>query len=400
MRDSYDIVIVGAGIAGVSAAREIAKSGCGVRALLVSAEDRPPYKRTKISKNIAAGFDRDAFPLETAEWYEANGIDLVVGREAERLDLENRTVVVAGGSTVRWEKLILATGGEAALPEQFPKDNARIHRIRYARDAERLISSASSSSDFLVVGMGVLGVEVSEQLASMGKRVVLLGRSEQLMPRELNRAAAKRMEGLFRDAGVELAFSSELQAVVAGGGAVTARFGGGEHRFDQIVVCVGMAPSLELARSAGIPTATGILVDEHLQTRVPSVYACGDVAEHGKGYRTHLWHAAELQGQTAAHNALGGAREYRRPEFRLKCEIFGHYFFSAAKPAVESGALEYHDEDRYLCLYVRDGRVNGLIMIDDAEHAKFYQRAVFERRPIDRVLGVFRRENTPQGRIG
>lgn len=376
----YDIVIIGGGIAGVSAARTIAASGAGVSTLLVGGEDRPPYKRTKISKNIAAGFLPDAFALESEEWYESHGIDLLVGTAALRVDYGVHRVVLEDGRSVQYSKLILATGGTAAVPVDVPGDHPRVHTIRAAKDVERLVEAVSDSRDVLVVGMGVLGVEVAEQLSSMGKAVVLLGRSKTLMPRELNGTAAGRLAELFRKAGVELVFDATVEVVAGLPDAVQTTVAGTRRRFDHLVYCVGMRPAGELASRSRIATATGILVDDYLSTSAPDVYACGDVAEHRDGYRTHLWHAAELQGEVAAANALGESRRYDRLNFRLKCEVFDHYFFSAGKPSQPDGyeILEHEDGERYLCFYFRDGALVGVVMVDDKDRAKTYQVAVRE----------------------
>lgn len=376
----YDIVIIGGGIAGVSAARTIAASGSGVSALLISGEDRPPYKRTKISKNIAAGFAPDAFALEAGDWYETHGIDLVVGTAAQRIDHGDQRVVLEDGRWVGYSKLILATGGAATTPLDVPDSHPRIHTIRVAADVERLIGALSSSSEVLVVGMGVLGVEVAEQLSTMGKHVVLLGRSSILMPRELNEPAAHRLARLFREAGVELIFESTAELVSETTEFVDVSVAGTRRRFDHLVYCVGMRPAGELAAKSGIETATGVLVDDHLATSAANVYACGDVAEHRDGYRTHLWHAAEFQGEVAAANALGENRRYDRLNFRLKCEVFDHYFFSAGKPARPDGyeILEYDEGGMYLCLYLLEGALAGVVMVDDKDRAKIYQAAVRE----------------------
>lgn len=391
MRDSYHIVIVGGGIAGISAAREIAHSESRVDTLLITAEDRPPYKRTKISKNISTGFSRDAFALEAEEWYGAGGIDLAVGASASDIDTVARKLVLQDGRTVGFEKLILATGGNANWPEGLDPTHPRLHRVRSAADAERLMAAMRGADSALVAGMGVLGVEVAEQLSKMGKSVTLVGRSHALMPRELNLPAADRLRSLFESNGVKLVFGSDVTSVRAGSAAVDIRMDRSESTVDHAIFCIGMSPSVDLARNSGLAVRSGILVDEYLRTNVAGVFACGDAAEHPRGYRTHLWHAAELQGEVAAANALGARRRYDKPRFRLKCEVFGHYFFSTGIPDNQSEIerSEHRLGDAYVCFYLRAGNLESVVMVDDPEHAKEYQQAVRDRWSFDRLKKSF-----------
>ena len=389
VQQRYDIVIVGGGIAGVTAARTIAESEASASTLLVSGEDRPPYKRTKISKNVASGFSRDAFAIEPSEWYADHGIDLLIGTTVDRIDPTTHRVSLSDGRSVEYGAVILATGGEAVRPAEA--DHPRVHTVRAAGDVGRLLASTTPSDEILVVGMGVLGVELAEQLALRGARITLLGRSRVLMPRELNDEAAARLDRLFRDAGVALEYGSTLSHVSVGEDGLEAMWRDRRHRFDHIIYSIGMRPAGTLAVKSGIPTATGILVDHYLETGVAGIYAAGDVAEQHDGYRTHLWHAAEHQGEIAARNALGETVRFDRPNFRLKCEVFGHYFFSAGKPEDPSSypTVEHDDGTRYLCFYLQNGTLAGMVMVDDKPNAKAYQRAVREGCDLETLRSEF-----------
>jgi NAD(P)H-nitrite reductase large subunit len=161
--------------------------------------------------------------------------------------------------------------------------------------------------------------------------------------------------------------------------------------FDMVVFCIGVAPRIELAKGAGLSVNTGILVDEHLRTSEPTIYAAGDCAEHRDGSLTDLWHAAEYQGVVAAKNAMGHAMEFDNPPFRLKCEVFGAYFFSINKPRnpLDYGIEEHESGPRYQCFYFSDDELVSAIMVNDKERAKEYQQAVRERWDRDRVVETF-----------
>jgi NADPH-dependent 2,4-dienoyl-CoA reductase/sulfur reductase-like enzyme len=241
--------------------------------------------------------------------------------------------------------------------------------------------------------MGVLAVEMAEQLSSIGKKVTLAGATGQLIPRNLNDRAAEIMEQLLADSGVRLRYREEVLAIEKrskGGYSVsTIRE---STSYDMVIACIGVAPDLALAREAGIEIGRGIRVDPRQRTSVPGIYAAGDVAEDKNGTVTQLWHAAEYQGAIAGLNAIGVERESDLRPFRMKCEVFGTYFFSIAKPKDLNGIEidERESADHYHCFYYSDDRLSGAVMVHDKPRAKLYEQAVREQWDRARVDSEFR----------
>jgi len=293
---------------------------------------------------------------------------------------------MASGKVLRWNSLLLATGG-AARRIDGPDHSAGVHVVHTAADVEDLIADLDSNERVLVVGGGVLGVEISDQLASRGLDVSLAVAGERLMPRQLNEHASEILLGEFGAAGVGVTFGCPIWEYDNG---TTNRFSvtisGVAKGFDRVIAAIGIIPDVELARRAGLSTSRGILVNDHLETSEPGVYAAGDVAEHPDGSITHLWHAAEHQGRIAAQNILGADRSDVDVPFRLKCEVFGRYFFSIGMP-VEGGDVEAVEDAAayYRCLYFVKDRLVAVMMIDDPDRAKTYERAVRERWDRERV---------------
>jgi NAD(P)H-nitrite reductase large subunit len=390
-RAHWDIIVVGNGIAGFSAAKAAREKSADRSVLLVGEEDRLPYKRTKLSKSIASGFERDAFQLRPADWYASHGIELMVGRRVTAIDVEGHRLALDGGAILSWDKLVLATGATPVRPAFVPDDLPQVFLFRSAALTDRLIAALRTAQVACVVGMGVLGVEVAAELVTMNKEVRLVGDCDQLMPRQLNRTAAEMLQTEFATRGVELVFRGRV-ADLADGGARALRLHLRERSLqaDVCVFCVGVMPNVSLAAGAGLRVGRGILVDERMGTSHPDVYAAGDVSEHTDGTVTGLWHAAESQGGIAGANAVGGDLTNPGLPFRLKCEVFGRYFFSVGKPpekAADGFDLEEHTTgSMYRCLYLRDGLLHGVVMVDDADRAKAYERAVRERWTRERTL--------------
>ncbi len=391
--DTWDIVVVGAGIAGVSAVRTLAEQGNGRRVLLVNGERNPPYKRTKLSKNIAKGFSPSEFQLEPAEWYEEHGITLRTGATVEEIVPADRKIRLSDGSEHRYEALILATGSEPLYPQTVrPHETDSFFVVRSELDIERLTQAARKAKQILIDGMGVLAIEVAAELRKLKKQVTLVGATPQVMPRHLNTRAGEIMEEFLTSNGVKLRFQEEILSFEPRKkGGYTVAMIRETGSYDMIVFCIGVAPRVELAKAAGLEVGLGIVVDEYLRTSDPAIYAAGDCAEHVGGHVTDLWHAAEYQGAIAARNALGLSSAFDDPAFRLKCEVFGSYFFSVDKPRMplDHGIEERESGSRYQCFYFDEEELCGAIMVNDKDRAKEYERAVRERWNRERVIATF-----------
>jgi len=370
MNSRRRVVIVGAGIAGFTAAKTLAEMRNGTEIVLVNNEDRPPYKRTKVSKNVAVGFTRDDYALAAPDWYGSSGIRLLDGQRVIGINARAHKLTLDSGADLEWDAILLATGSTAVPPSFRVEEAAALpHVVRTAADVDRLRRALAHAGSVLVVGGGVLGVELAEQMRLSGARVTLSVRGSRLMPRELDERASKHLSSLLAENGVTLAASPA------------------EGRFDTIIYCVGSRADVQLARESGVAVRDGILVDRYLQTNIAAIFAAGDAAEHSDGAMTHLWHAAEYQGALAAQNIsalLSGAadqmRPFDNPAFRLKCEVFGHYYFSVGRLSRDGNGtrIDAQDGERYRSYSFVGDRLTGAVMIDDADRAKQYQTAVRE----------------------
>jgi len=399
------VVIVGAGIAGFTAAKTLAALGSSVEIVLINGEDRIPYKRTKLSKNMVRPFARDAFALAEASWYSESGIELVNGRQVVTLDTREKSLTLDTGETLDWDAAILATGSEPVRLEGDAFSGMPVLTVRRAADVEQMLHAIEGTHDLLVIGGGVLGVEVSEQLTRMGHRVTFCIAAARVMANQLNERASADLAELLDSNGIELLLGHQITGLSLDREKIGTVIDSTNRRFDAVIACVGVRPSVELARGAGLGTRRGILVDQYLETSEPGVFAAGDAAEHARGFLSYLWHAAEYQGELAGRNAAayldvipGQPKSiFDNPPFRLKCEVFDRYYFSAgvlpgvnlSSPAAADGfrlVEEEADGNRYRLFSFHDSRLVGAIMINDHDRAKSYQAAVREGWTESRVM--------------
>jgi NADPH-dependent 2,4-dienoyl-CoA reductase/sulfur reductase-like enzyme len=252
------------------------------------------------------------------------------------------------------------------------------------------MKAARKAKKVLISGMGVLSVEIAYELHRLGKKITLVGATPQLLPRQLNLRAAEMLESLVTDAGIRLHFQEEILSFdrrKKGGYNVSMIRNSGS--FDIIILAVGIRPRKELAAEAGLATSTGIRVNRSLRTSNPDIFAAGDVAEHEGGHMTWLWHAAEYQGRIAGANAAGADEVYDFRPFRFRMEVFGNYFFSVRKPRAldmaEMEEFEFENGSTYRAFYFRDEELSGIVMANDSDNAKLYERAAQERWSLDRA---------------
>ncbi len=389
---SFDVVVIGAGVAGLTAARAAVAEGAE-RVLLVNGEDRAPYKRTKVSKHLTAPYATDAFALMARP---EPGLERIDARVAA-IDPASRSLRLEGGGRVRFGALVLATGAVAS--HRFAPSSLV---LRDAADGDRLNRLASDARSAAIIGGGVLGVEVADQLLRRGLEVTLFSRASALMDTLLGAEPARWLTELAAQRGVQVALGatvSEVEALERGFRVCADRLC---VEADLVVECSGSAPDTRLARASGLAVEQGVIVDGALASSAPGIFAAGDCAQLPGGRVPHLWHEAEDQGATAGRNAArfasGRTRvpHPHRPR-RLKCEVFDRYLFSL-EPGLLSdapGLLTVREPERWLQLGFVDGALCAVVMTGDKPRAKDYERAVWEGISAEEARARFGIDGSP-----
>lgn len=295
------MLLVGGGVAAARCARTLRRNRFEGSILLVGEEPVPPYNRPPLSKELLRGEgSEELIAAEPPGWYERHSVQLLTATLVERLDAGERRAVLSDGRTVRFERCLIATG---ARPNELPvPGGGSALLLRTAEDALRLrdAAAAAAGGPALVVGGGLIGVEVASGLAALGLRPTIVERTDALwagsMGRLLSDWAAERLAA----AGVSVRLGAGVDALDA-----DAAWLDGERLPAGLVVAgVGVSPRDELARDAGIDTARGIAVGGNQRTSQPAIWAAGDVARV-EGSLVEHWHAAREAGERAALSMLG-----------------------------------------------------------------------------------------------
>jgi 3-phenylpropionate/trans-cinnamate dioxygenase ferredoxin reductase subunit len=365
------IVVVGASVAGGTAAATLRGEGYEGRLVLIGAEDLPPYERPPLSKEVLRGEQPfESTFLRPAGWWEEQGIETRLATHVDRLDAGEREVVLAGGERLVFDRAIVATGGRNRRLSIPGAGLEGVFDLRHAEDAERIHQAARAGGRAVLVGMGFIGAEVAASLRHLGVDVTVIELFETALYRVLGAEIGRTIEDMHRDHGVEMVFndtvkrfegSGRLERVVTDNGrAIECSFA---------VVGVGTDPAAEPMQGRGIGVDGAIEVDAQLRTAIPGVFAAGDVASHdhpvfGRIRVEHYDNAVKM-GQTAARNALGRAEIFDDPHWFWSDQYDSNIQMSGYAPTWDRMVIRGSLSQRSYCAFLlQGGRLRSAISMD------------------------------------
>lgn len=397
-RSIVSVVVIGNGIAGVTAADFLRRGHPDCEIHVVGAEPHGLYNRMGISRLVYGRSAMQGLYLLPEQWYDEHGVTAWLNTWATGIHLRSQLVRLGTGEKLPYDRLVLAMGSSAAMPDIPGLNRPGSVVLRSAADAMRIRSYVQErrARHAVVAGGGLLGLEAAYCLHQLGLRVTVLERGTRLLSKQIDARCSQLVAEHFARAGITITHKAET-AEVRGDPAVTGvRFKDGRILSCEVfLAATGIRPNIELARDAGLPVGKGVLVDDRMQTRVPGVYAAGDVAEHG-GRVLGLWPVATEQAEAAAVNALGGDRTVpvETPPTILKGVELELFSIGPVDPGPgdEVVVIERPALPPYRRLVVSRGRAVGATVLGHhpADLAAV-QKAVREQRRVGPVaLGVLR----------
>ncbi|WP_371053272.1 NAD(P)/FAD-dependent oxidoreductase [Rhodococcus gordoniae] len=345
MSGEETFLIVGAGLAGARLAEELRARDCPGRILLIGAEEHLPYERPPLSKDYFAGRKQLAdFTVHDGDWYRDHRVELLLGTKVTAIDPAAHTVTLPDGSTLRYDKLALATG---STPRTVPipgADAERVYVMRTVEDSDALLAAIHGETDhagwLAIIGAGWIGMEIAANARGRGAGVVVAESAKQPLLGALGEEMGAVFADLHRAHGVDLRTSTSVREIVAYDGRASGiRFGDGSVvPADAVLVAVGAQPNIDLARDAGLAVDDGVLVDASLRTSDPDIVAVGDIAsvDHPllrSRVRVEHWANALNQPAVAAATMLGREAAYDRlPYFFTDQYDLGMEYVGLAPP--------------------------------------------------------------------
>ena len=384
-------VIVGASLAGASAAATLRQEGFDGEVILIGAESRYPYERPPLSK----GYLRGDVPFEKAlvrptAFYEDNRIELRLGTRAARIDAGARVVHCEGGAQVAYDTLLIATGVRNRRPPIPGLSLDGVFSLRSVEDADAMRSHLVAGRRALVIGMGFIGCEVAASLRQKGVEVVALEPAPTPLFRVLGQQVGDVVGAIHRDHGVDTIFGDVVTAFE--GDRRVERVITREGRrieCDFVVAAVGVEPAVECLAETGIELDNGVVVDEYCRSSAAEIYAAGDVANHfhplfGQRMRIEHWQNAMRQGAAAARSMLGKGVPYDdihwfwSDQFDMNLQYAG--FHREAQEIVIRGSIARRE---FLAFYLNDGRVDAIAAVNRGKELRRAMPLIKARTVVD-----------------
>ena len=360
------IVIVGAGHCGGRSALGLREAGWAGPVVLIGDETEAPYERPPLSKGVLCG-EPFAASLASAARYAQAGIEWIAGRSVEAIDRAAKSVVLDDGRRIGYHAVLLATGGRARRLAIPGADLPGVVSLRTLADANALAPRLAAGARVAVIGGGFIGLEVAASARTRGCAVRVLEAAPRLLGRAVPEAIAARVRSLHEARGIGVCTGIPPVGFERDGAALRVRLADGSTvAADTIVVGIGIAPNVELAESAGLACANGIVVDAGLRTDDPAIFAAGDVAAFpsalsGRRVRLESWHNAEDHARVAAANLAGGNESvgatpwFWSDQFDHQLQIAGDPSIAAStvtRPLADGATIDFH--------LAADGRITGL----------------------------------------
>ncbi len=389
-------IIVGAGVAGMTAAMAIRRLDAEGTVTVLTDEEHPFYARIRLPELLSGSVAAEALVLKKPQWYERNRIELRTGEMAVDIDPSARVLVTSKGASERYDALLLATGSRANVPPVEGTDRPCVFTLRTMADALSIRERVGSGGRRVcVIGGGVLGLEASYHMLRAGNAVEVVEFFPRLLPKQTDADASAMFQRRLESLGLAFHLSGRTTAIVGDGAPEAVVLEDGRRvACDTVLISAGVRPTVKLATRLGLRIGRGTVVDDRMWTGVPDVYAAGDLIEH-RGVTYGIWPPAERQGEVAGTNMAGGQAVYEGSTISNVLKVVGVDLFAAGDidPAGIKQSVVERDPARgvYRKLVLDDGRIVGAILLGDANDQRRVLRAIESGRDVRAHLDSIRR---------
>ena len=384
------VVIVGNGIAGVTAARHVRKASAEARITMVSDETALPYARTALMYVYMGSLTQAHTQMYPERFWADNRIERVQDR-AVALDPVRQRLALGDGGEMAYDRLLVATGSVPAIPDWPGADLPGVQGLYHLADLEQMEASTRAAKRAVVVGGGLIGVELAEMLRTRGVAVTFLVREGRYLPRVLSEPESAMIETEIRRHGVDLRLGAEVARVEGDGRAESVVTTGGDQLAAEFVgVGTGVRPHVGWLGGA-VEIGRGVLVDRQLRASAENVWAAGDCAElrdPPPDVRAvePIWYSARLQGATAGLGMAGRPRDYAPGVYYNSAKFFDLEWQVYGATGGDGDDWERADAGRSLRIRHRDGQVQGVSALGARLRQDVCTRWIAEEWPLDRAV--------------
>ncbi len=372
------LVLIGNGMAGIRTLEELLKIAPDLYDITVfGAEPWCNYNRIMLSPVLAGEKTIEEIMLNDDSWYEENNITLYKGKRITKIDRLKQTVAADDGTEVAYDRLLLGTGSQPFILPVPGKELAGVVSFRDIQDVHSMLDVSKENGHAVVIGGGLLGLEAANGLLQQGMKVTVVHLLDRLMEKQLDDASAVMLKESLEQRGINFLMEAETEAIIGQSAVEKIRFKDGTELYtDLVVMAVGIRPNTDLAKSAGLHCARGVVVNDTMQTYDPHIYAVGECVEHRNQCYGLVAPLFEMGKVCANHLAEFGIGAYAGSVTSTKLKVTGIDLFSAGNflGNENSEELVYQDAASgvYRKLVVSDNKIIGAVMYGDTVDGGWY----------------------------
>ncbi|CAN7249675.1 FAD-dependent oxidoreductase [Bosea sp. LjRoot90] len=384
------LVIVGKGMAATRLVDELSQRALGRYSIaVIGAEPRLAYNRVLLSPLLAGEIGEPEIELKPATWWQARGVSMLYGKPVTGIDRAAKSVTLADGLTLPYGKLVLATGSKPLRPPFPGGDLPGVATFRDTADVGLMRTYAERGARIVVIGGGLLGLEAAYGLARAGGQVTLLHLVDRLMERQLDAEGAGLLAAAMAQRGIAVRLNASTKGFVGKDKVEAVELADGTLiPADLVVIAIGVRPNIDLAAAAGLKSNRGIVVDDHLASEDPTIFAIGECAEH-RGQVYGLVEPAYEQARVLATRLAGREASYPGSLLSTNLKVSGVGVFSAGEFEVGEGAQVMVLRDPGAGIYrkfvLREGRLAGCVLVGDTTGALFYLGLIRSQQDISPI---------------
>ena len=353
---------------------------------IISAEKHHTYSRPLISYWLEGKVSQEKMIYRDEDFYEKNACEVILGTKAERIDVQKKQVYLAGGGSVTYEKLLVATGSVPFVPPIKGRETAKnTFTFTTMDDAAGVGEILDKNSKVVILGAGLIGLKTAEAVVGQCAGVTVVDLADRVLPSVLDTESAEIIEAHLTSQGMVLKLETSITEI----GDMEVTLSDGELLpYDILILAVGTRPEMSLVEQAGGKVERGIVTDDHQQTSLKDIYAAGDCTQSyditsQTAKNMAILPNAYLQGEVAGQNMAGGSAVYEKAFPVNSMGLLGLYMLTAGSRIGES--ITVKTDESYKKFYTKDGVLKGYIIIGNCDRGGIYTDMIREQTPLETV---------------
>ena len=379
-------VIIGNSVAAVGAIRGIRKVDQQGHITVLSRENHTAYGRPLISYLLGGTVTEKRMPYLPADFYEKNRVNLLLGAEVVAVESALSRVVLAGGETIPYDKLLIATGGDPFVPPiEGMNGKEKVFTFTTWDDAAKLKGMAYDINKVVVIGGGLIGLKAAEGLNQLDKQVTIVELADRILSAAFDRTAGRIVAKKMKANGIEVVTEDTVVRIDGEGTEITGVTlkSGDFIPCDTVIVAIGVRPAAGFLKGSGVEVNRGVVVSDSMETSVAGIFSAGDVAEardffSGNKNPMPIWPDAYIQGDVAGISMAGGEKGYQGGLAMNSIELFKVPTISMGITNPEPGpryeVLTYQNLEKYEYrkIVLENGVLVGVVMVSNVDRAGIF----------------------------